>query len=452
MAILMSLNGQTSGDPFLIAAAGDAVFPASLALRTDDGTTADAVLRVAGGVGIHFERNEVRISSYETTIAVHALSGSSARNDTTIEVAIGGTVAATLPLTAITNPEIWFEGRFQARFATDGDVYNNPRGNPDDSGNGWTWALEEEPDFVPADNVPDRLDKPVGRVVRFQNAEAPRSHVPPIGVTVSGIRGTVGSASEEFTSGDSVIGMPVALGPNTYFASNNPRDPQDPPPEEAYPAGLEAMSNFEVHVGERFSGTSALGPYRGAVASTEPRDPDDRPQANGLFPLSADELATYGILPLQEFAEARLNTLLGDFEALPPADRTGTAAGRNLRTRIAHLLPDAGAPLRDQIVAATGITPSIFSTLQFGYIGKEEYTGLVNAGLQIQAGDSTVLSYFAGFQSFVFFAKFFNFHSDELCGRVHGSLSVDQLTTDDPQRLSVMRASAIRRRPPVAHT
>ena len=51
-------------------------------------------------------------------------------------------------LTAISNPVVWFRGRFEARFATDGDYYNNPRGNdggtvgndPNLERPGWTWA------------------------------------------------------------------------------------------------------------------------------------------------------------------------------------------------------------------------------------------------------------------------------------------------------------------------
>ena len=448
MTIVISLNSHTAGDLFLVAPSGGATFPARLALRSDDGSTTDAVLQVgAGGAGIQFERTNVRIGPYETTLAVHALSGSNARNDTVIEVVSGGTVAASLAITAIANPEVWFQGRFQARFATDGDPYNHPRGNADGTGNGWTWALEDESDFVPVDSVADRLDKPVGRVIRFHDAEALRPHVPPIGVSVVAVRGTVGAAREDFTSADPIIGQPVRLGPDTYFASNDPRNPADPLPEETYPAGLESMSNFELHMGERFSGTSSLGPYQGAVLSQNPRDPDDRPQANGLLALSAAEIAQYGIVPVQQFAEARLNQLLADHDALPPADQTGTPAGRNLRTRIAHLLPNVNATLRAQVTTSTGIAPAV-ATLPFGYIGKEEYTGLVNAGLALQPDGSPVLQYLAGFQSFVFFAKFFNFHSDELCGQVHGSLTADKATDPMEARgLSLLRASARRRRP-----
>jgi hypothetical protein len=61
-----------------------------------------------------------------------------------------------------------FQGWFQCRFATDPDAFDHPRGN-----HGWTFAVAGEPDL-------DRL-------IRLQNAVAPRSHGPTVGVAVTGV-------------------------------------------------------------------------------------------------------------------------------------------------------------------------------------------------------------------------------------------------------------------------
>src|SRR6185436_14812896 len=101
----------------------------------------------------------------------------------------------------------------------DGDPYNHATGGVV----GWTWTLPGEPDFVPVDSVADSTTKPVGRVIRFNNPIAPRSHTPPVVTTVRAVGATVGGTPEEFTAGDPVIGMPVNVGPDTYFAGNAPK-------------------------------------------------------------------------------------------------------------------------------------------------------------------------------------------------------------------------------------
>src|SRR5437879_1419687 len=65
--------------------------------------------------------------------------------------------------------ELSFHGWFQCRLATDPDAFDDPRGQ-----RGWTFAMPGEPD----------LD----RIIRFQNAVAPRTHGPTIGVGVDGVR------------------------------------------------------------------------------------------------------------------------------------------------------------------------------------------------------------------------------------------------------------------------
>jgi hypothetical protein len=267
-------------------------------------------------------------------------------------------VRASFNLTVLSNPQIWFKGRFQARFATDDDYYNEKRGTL----NGWNFALEGEPNFVPDDSVPTDINKPVGREVRFNNPVALRTHVPPIGVHVISIKGKVGTITEEFFTGDPIIGQQVDLGQHTYLASNMDANPADPPPAEQADAGKEAMAIFEFHINNAFSG--------------KPHNPEDRPRTGDFVSLTDEEKAEYGIIDLAIFNDARKEALLTDYRALSSRDKTGTVKGRNLSMRIARLGGDI----------VEGIHPSIAQnrTLPGGWIGKEEYRGLINDSINFQ--------------------------------------------------------------------
>jgi hypothetical protein len=198
-----------------------------------------------------------------------------------------------------------------------------------------------------------------------------------------------------------MIGAAAHLGPNTYLASNDPQNPADPTPAESFQAGFEAMALFEFCIEGFFSGRSA--------------SPGDRPISSGFFsPLDAAEKAipqffdpvtgaAGTFLNLATFEQRRLQVLQAAINALSPADQTGTAAGRNLNTRIDHLQRS--------------------TTLPPGWDGFEDYQGLVNAGITFQPVQSSVLDYLKGFASFGFDAKMFTFHNDELCGYVRGSLT-----------------------------
>ena len=401
MAIIITVNGNHSGEGFLPAPVGSKTFSVPLALHTNDGSTEHATLGVApGGAGVAFSSTNVTITPSSHVVHIHATSASHAKDDTVLQVKVGGAVKASFKLTAITGIQLRFQGRFQARFATDGDFYNEPRG----TSAGWNFALEGEPDFVPADNVATSITKPVGRNVVFNNPSVPvRSHVAPVGVKVTSILGKAGSNSVEFHAGDPIIGKHVNLGANTYLAANEPANPADPPPAETYAPGLEPMAIFEFHIP--------------GVMSGKPQTAPDRPFATGLFALTPAELSQYAIIPQATFDANRKTALLADYNALPPASRTGTPGGRNLATRIGHLGGDAAA----------GIAP-LQGTLPFGYAGKEQYTGLVNDSLTFVSPESAVTSYFHNFAAWVFFAKLFNYHSDEQCGRVDGHLSVKPST------------------------
>ncbi|HEX8847259.1 MAG TPA: hypothetical protein VF791_21625 [Pyrinomonadaceae bacterium] len=397
MAIKITVNGNTGPEGFLIAPSGLQEFPGSVGLKTDDGSTVDATLSItaASGVIVQLSKTNLTIGPTQKSVKITAKTASKRAGDIKLAVKVAGRIRASCTLTSLPNPRIRFTGRFQARFATDADFFNEPRG----TAQGWTWALEGEPDFVPAaNNVPTQPGMAVGRVVRFQNAVAPRPHVAPIGVQVVAIEADIAGKVVSFKKGDAVIGQKVNLGPNTYLAANEPINPAGPQPFESYNPGFEPMENFELHIGTSFSG--------------KPATLTDRPLANGFFPLTAAELTKYGIVSLNTFSNQRKTALLADYHALSPAARTGTAAGRNLATRISHL----GGSAPDNIPPSQG-------TLTLGWSGKESYNGILNKAIQVTPGKSAVMAYFKAFQEFRFSGTLLNFHSDELCGQFDGTLT-----------------------------
>ena len=297
--IMIQVNGSSAGDGFLIAPDNGRTFSVPLGLSTTDGTTVSATIDVTPNkAGVTLPAGPVSIGPAVSTIPIQAAAQSASRGDTVINVRVGG-VSTSFKLTAIRNPVVWFRGRFKARFATDGDYYNNPRGtdggtpgNDPSLGSGWTWALEGEPNFVPADSVPTTIDKPVGRVVRLNNPVALRPFVAPVSTAVIQIQGATTTGTEVFMSGDPMIGAAANLGPNTYLASNQPQNPTDPAPAESNPAGFEAMALFEFHIGSFFSGTSAAAADRPIASGfNSPLDPAEKAIPQFIDPISGDFLA-----------------------------------------------------------------------------------------------------------------------------------------------------------------
>src|ERR1044072_8233073 len=92
---------------------------------------------------------------------------------------------------------IAFKGWFQARFATDPDLFTHPRGQ-----SGWTFAFAGEPDF--------------DRVIRLNNPVAPRSRGPNVGVRVTGV--VVDGAA---VPGHPLLGAPVELLNGPKFEGHN---------------------------------------------------------------------------------------------------------------------------------------------------------------------------------------------------------------------------------------
>jgi hypothetical protein len=396
MSIMVTVNGANGDGAFLIAPDQDRTFPARLSLSTDDGSTVNASIKVLpGGAAIELERSEVTIGPAETFVSMHATSSSGERGDTVLQVLVNDEVQSSCALTGITGLKVWFKGRFQARFATDNDPYNEPRGK-----GGWTFALEGESDFVPADSLADSIDKPVGREIRFHNPVDLRPEVSPIGVTVTSISGKLTTGKEEeFTAGDPLFDRPVDLGPSSYFAGNSPPPGGTRPAEGPYAAGHEPIALFEFHMGSQFSGRSLK--------------PEDRPITfpdRGFEILTPEQLTRFGISTLSAFNTQRKNLLQARLDAMTPADQTGTVEGRNLQTRISRLN----------------------RTLAAGWIGREWFTGLINDAIRIEPQDSAVLQFLQGFNSFWFSTAFYNFHADELCGQVLGYITSTQEEAVDP--------------------
>ncbi|HYK05878.1 MAG TPA: vWA domain-containing protein [Thermoanaerobaculia bacterium] len=395
MAIIIRVNGNSSsGQGFLVVSAGGEDFPVPVGLRTDDGTTVNATLHIAAGgvAALVFSQTNVTISPVETFVQVHATSPSTTRNDTSLEVRVGGVPQATFQLTAVSNPKIVFLGRFQARFATAGDPYNHPTG----TAAGWTWSLPGEPNFVPADSVADSPTKPVGRVIRFNNPVFLRSQCPPVTTAVTAIRAQVGAATEDFTAGDSILGLPVNLGPNTYFAGNQPVTAGDPAPFEQNGDAAEPMAIFEVRVGNLFSGGSD-------TLLNRPK-PISGPAGSGS--LTAADFAAYGLpgtfTAYRNIRRPALQTEFGNLTAAQQAAQIGL----NLQTRI------------DKITTPTAIEQSLFS---FWLL----FSGKVNDSITFAPTDSPTLRYFARFSSFTFRSKLLNFRVDDLGGVVDGSIEAD---------------------------
>jgi hypothetical protein len=442
MAVVISLNGNAAGDGFLVAPVGSN-YDAQLTLSTDSGTLAATLQASPNAAGLVFSSTNVSLSTTPTVVNVHATLQSASRGDTTIQVLDGMTVVASFTVTSIKHPKVNFRGRFEARFGTDGGFYNR---NPLYTAAidsvvppGWTWALEGEPDFVPAvGNVPENLETPVGRVVRLNNPVALRSHAAPVVSTVDSITGDTTLGTETFATGDPLIGQPVNLGPDTYLAGNNPRNPVDPTPEEFFGAAVEPMALFELHFGTMFSGASQIGPFvaKATMANQITRTPDHRPIANGLVSAAA-ERTQFGLPSQQAFSETRIDLLVADFNTLPAGPST---ARRNLVRRIGHLLNAVSVAKKNAVQAANpGVFAVRVATLPQGW-DKEVYEGKVDTSLVFAPGGSAVVTYMSEFTSFNFQWNPFAFHSDELCGHHIGSLThlnADGSYSGDPHTRTV---------------
>src|SRR5690242_7859018 len=126
MAVIISLQGNSAGDGFVLAPVGSN-YDAELSLATDAGTLAATLQASPNPAGLVFSQTNINLSTAPLIVTVHATAQSASRGDTTIQVLDGAVVVASFTVTSIKHPTVNFSGRFEARFATDGSPYNrNP--------------------------------------------------------------------------------------------------------------------------------------------------------------------------------------------------------------------------------------------------------------------------------------------------------------------------------------
>ncbi len=192
---------------------------------------------------------------------------------------------------------IAFKGWFQARFATDSDDFDHPRGR-----DGWTFAFEGEPDF--------------DRIIRLAYPVAPRSHGPQVGVTVSAV--TVNGAA---VPGHVLLGAPVEWSGGPKFEGHN---------RDIAPDGREPVFPFNLKI--------AAGPVSLGIAEWLTFADLTRPVAKPRFGKgvnfvdAARLLAVLGTADTVAFRKARRKALADDLpNAADPVAKTA------LQQRIARI-------------------------------------------------------------------------------------------------------------------
>jgi hypothetical protein len=190
-----------------------------------------------------------------------------------------------------------FAGWFQARFATDPDDTDDPRGHQ-----GWTFAFDGEPDF--------------DRVIRFQNPVAQRSHAPAPDVRVTSV--VVGGAP---VAAHPLVGASVILHDGPKFEGHN---------GDIAPDGSEPVFPFHMEIAS--GGVSLI--VTEWLTFQDLRRPVSRPRfGRGVDQLTTQEIGTLlgGASP-PAYRAARQATLQADLTN--EADATRAA---NLRHRIDQL-------------------------------------------------------------------------------------------------------------------
>jgi hypothetical protein len=420
----LRLGGAPSGEGFVVVSAPTHPLPATLSLRTTDGSEGDVRITASQGSATTLEisPSAVHVSGTPVEVRLLAATASNAKNDTTVEVVqgtgAGAEVLATLDLTAIAAPVVRFSGRFQCRLATDPDPFDHPWGEQSSFG---MYAVQG-PD--PAD--PD--EPPLDRVIRFQDGVALRPFCAPIGVSVMAVEAEVGGSTIRFSAGDALIGLPVRLGPGCKFDSRN---------RTFAPDGFEPISDFSLQIGPGgaavFAGKSAP-----AVPRPSPDDPpgSTAPYADGITLLDTDprpwEPSDFGYQEASwaEHVWALLARKLARLIAQAPVEpRDARIRDRRIRehidTRPGHGLGALGTPL--QLM--------------------ERYTGLIDRELVIAANPVGALAYLATLPAVGFSADFFDFDTDCQTGTVTGTLGAPASVSVASPRLAA--SPRIRRRVPL---
>jgi len=61
MAVIINVNGNRSGEGFLIAPVGGKTFPVPVGLSTNDGTSIDVSLQITGGANVVFDQTDITV-------------------------------------------------------------------------------------------------------------------------------------------------------------------------------------------------------------------------------------------------------------------------------------------------------------------------------------------------------------------------------------------------------
>jgi hypothetical protein len=386
----MQLNGAASGEGIIIVSSDAAPLPATLTLRTTDGSGGEVTCRPsqASAASLSVSPDTVYVSGAPVSVQVLAHAASASPNDLAVEVVAGPDVVGSLDLTALEAPIVRFSGRFQCRLATDGDPF------PHEWGTALSffrmYAVQGE---SPLDPTVPTDEPPLDRIIRFQDVVGQRSHCGPIGVTITGIEANVGGARQRFTTGDPLLGLPVRLGPQSRFEE---QDGAFAPPT------FQPIADFRIDVGSVLSGTSAP-----AVPRPSENDPpgSTAPYADGAF--SLDDVGPwtpadfgYPEATWQDHAQAVVANKLSQLQAEEPAD----ARAARIRTRRIQEHQNSAGGLR------AALTPV------------QRFTGLVDQEVVIAPNATGALGFLATLPAIQFFAEFFEFDTDCQTGTVTGTL------------------------------
>ncbi len=151
MDLLVTFNGESTGNGFLIAPDRGEACPAPLGLKTEDGTRVSVRIEVSPpGAGIRVDPPNLYVDGEEKTVWVHPTGPSAARNDVVLRIFEDDVMEATVNLTVISNPGCCSTGvlRFvfpQARAST--TIREAIRMEPDAAGCGR--SKENQTSFPP---------------------------------------------------------------------------------------------------------------------------------------------------------------------------------------------------------------------------------------------------------------------------------------------------------------
>ncbi|MCD6029611.1 MAG: hypothetical protein K0S78_1785 [Thermomicrobiales bacterium] len=383
----LQVNGAASGEGFVIVSSDAVPLPATLTLRTTDGSEGDVTLRPAAGSAatLSLSPETIHVSGEPATVQIRATSPSGAQNDTTIEVVQGDQVLAQYALTAVTSPRVRFRGRFQVRLASREDPYNHHWGT---DASGFRMYAVQGPNVLDPAQPSDEPE--LDRIIRFQVAVARRPYCRPIGVAVTAIEADVGGSAISFAAGDPLIGEPVRLGPNCKIEEQDGSFAME---------GRAPIGDFRLEVGSVFAGASEPATPDGQPVSNAPR-------AKGIVNLSLPNPpyvpADFGYPEATwiEHANAFVTAKQAQLEADEPTD----PRAERIRARRLQEHQDSAA--------------SIAFPMRF----MQNYTGEMDRELTFGPDPVGALAYLATLDEVQFSGDFLDFDTDCQSGAVTGTL------------------------------